>query len=323
MILEYLKRSANVLLASHKNPDGDAVGSCLALALALKSLGKSVTIYNESRLPAVYRYLPEVEIMTQDPGCLEDYDTVVVLDCGDLSRIGELHRKIEGVHILLNIDHHQTNTRFGKARMIKPEACSTSEIIHDLITELGVEITKEMAFAIYTGIVTDTGSFRFSNTTGKAFEICADMVDKGANPYIVAQHIYSPYSLGRIKLLNMVLESIELSKNGKLSLMSLTQRMLKETGTSAEDVNGLVNYAKHIEDVKVAAFIQEAENQALEKLKADETLYYVSLRSDGTVDVSSFAATFGGGGHSTAAGFTTLSTYTALKENIMRLADAL
>lgn len=323
MILEYLKRSTNVLLASHKNPDGDAVGSSLALGLALKSLGKTVTVYNESRLPAVFRYLPEVGLLTQTPGCIDDYDTAVILDCGDLSRIGDLHKSIENIHILLNIDHHQTNTRFGKARLIKPEACSTSEIIHDLIMDLGAEITTDIAFAIYTGIVSDTGSFRFSNTTRKSFEICADMVEKGANPYIVAQNIYSPYSLGRIKLLNMVLESIEVSKNGKLSLMSLTQRMLKETGTNAEDVNGLVNYAKHIEDVRVAAFIQEAETQAREQIREDETLYYVSLRSDGTIDVSSFAASFGGGGHSTAAGFTTLSSFSALKDNLMRLADAL
>lgn len=323
MISEYLRRSTKVLLASHKNPDGDAVGSCIALGLALRSIGKAVTVYNESRVPAVFRYMPEVCIMTQSPGPITDFDTAVVLDCGDLHRIGDLYKSIEKIPVVLNIDHHQTNTRFGNARLIKPEACSTSEIIHDVITDLNIEISREMAFAIYTGIMSDTGSFRFSNTTRKSFEICADMVERGADPYTVAQNIYSPYSLGRIKLLNMVLESIELSKNGKLSLMSLTQRMLRETGTSAEDVNGLVNYAKHIEDVKVAAFIQEAENQAQVERREDETLYYVSLRSDGTIDVSSFAATFGGGGHSTAAGFTTKSTYSALKKNIMSLADVL
>lgn len=312
-----------MLLASHKNPDGDALGSCMALGLALKALGKSVTIYNESGVPAIFRYLPQVGMMTQSPGEMKKFDTAVILDCGDPQRIGHLYKSIEKIPVVLNIDHHPTNTRFGNARLIKPEACSTSEIIHDVITGLGVEITRDMAFAIYTGIMSDTGSFRFSNTTRKSFEICADMVERGADPYIVAQNIYSPYSLGRIKLLNMVLESIELSTNGKLSLMSLTQRMLKETGTSPEDVNGLVNYAKHIEDVKVAAFIQEAENQIQERIRDDETLYYVSLRSDGTIDVSSFAATFGGGGHSTAAGFTTKSTYSALKENIMRLADVL
>lgn len=323
MIEEYLKRSSRVLLASHKNPDGDAIGSCLALGLALKELGKSVTIYNESRVPAVYRFLPDSHYITQDPGDIQTYDTALVLDCGDISRIGNRSDDVAGIPVILNIDHHPTNTGFGTAQIIKPESGSTCEIIYDLLKSLRSEITEKIAYSIYTGIISDTGSFRFSNTTKASFDICAEMMEKGVKPYIVAKNVYSPYSLARIKLLNMVLDSIEVSKNGKLSLMSLTQRMMRETGTSPEDINGLVNYAKHIEDVKVAAFIQEAEIAEEEKRNNDKTLYYVSLRSDGTIDVSSFAAGFGGGGHSTAAGFTTLSTYTALRENIMRLADVL
>ncbi len=323
MIIEYLKRSSRILLASHKNPDGDAIGSTLALGLALHNIGKSVTMYNESPVPALYRYLPQVDLFTQNPGIPEEYDTAVILDCGDISRTGDLHKKICLVPFVLNIDHHSTNTMFGNINFIDPSACSAAEIVYRLLKKLGIEITPEIAFAIYTGIITDTGSFRFSNTNRAAFEICAEMVEKGAEPYTVAQNVYGPYSLGRIKLLNMVLESIEVSYNGKLSLMSLTQRMLKETGTSTEDINGLVNYAKHIEDVKVAAFIQEAEKISEEKKPDGETLYYVSLRSDGTIDVSSFAASFGGGGHSTAAGFTTLSTYSDLKKNILSLADVL
>lgn len=323
MIAEYLMRSSRILLASHKNPDGDAIGSCLALGLALKGLGKSITIYNESRIPAVYRFLPDSHILTQNPGDFQTYDAAVVLDCGDLSRIGLHCEEIARIPVLLNIDHHSTNTGFGTANLVKPDASSTCEIVHDLLKDLKVGITEKIAYSVYTGIISDTGSFRFSNTTKASFEICAEMVEKGAKPYIVAKNVYSPYSLARIKLLNMVLDSIEVSRNGKLSLMSLTQRMMRETGTSSEDINGLVNYAKHIEDVRVAAFIQEAEIAEEEKRHNGKTLYYVSLRSDGTIDVSSFAASFGGGGHSTAAGFTTLSTYTALKENIMRLADVL
>ena len=202
-------------------------------------------------------------------------------------------------------------------RLVDPSACATAEIVYRLIKKRQLPIDQAVASALYTGILTDTGSFRFSNTNRAAFAICHEMVTFGVDPYTVAQHVYGTYSLGRIKLLNMALDSIEISANGKLSLMTLTQNMFRETDTNPEDVDGMINYAKRIEDVKVAALIMENENGAVQKR------YHVSLRSDGTVDVAEIAASFGGGGHFSAAGFGVESSLKALKKTINSIAEKL
>jgi phosphoesterase RecJ-like protein len=172
-----------------------------------------------------------------------------------------------------------------------------------------------MATCIYTGILTDTGSFRFSNTNTAAFAICQEMTDLGVNPYEVAQHVFGSYSLGRIKLLNLALNSIEISHNGRLSLMTVTRRMLEETQTQQEDVDGLINYARRIEDVRVAALIQEQANGCA--TPDGPTRFHVSLRSDGTVDVAALAGTFGGGGHHSAAGFQIEATLPDIKSSLL------
>ena len=175
-----------------------------------------------------------------------------------------------------------------------------------------------IATSIYTGILTDTGSFRFSNTTKSAFAICEKMVEAGVDPYNVAMHVYGRYSLGQIKLLNMALESIEISDNGKMSMMILTKNMLDETGTRPENINGLINYAKSIENVKVAVLIHELSNGKGISEKPEN--YHVSLRSDGTVDVAMIAGSFGGGGHYRAAGFNIESTLSDIKTQMLNIA---
>jgi phosphoesterase RecJ-like protein len=217
---------------------------------------------------------------------------------------------------VINIDHHVTNTRFGHLHLIDADACATSEIIYRIIRRLGIEFSCPMATAIYTGILTDTGSFRFSNTNQAAFAICAEMIECGANPYEVAQHVYGHYSLGRIKLLNLALDSLEISPNGKMSIMSLTQGMLDETGTQTEDIDGIINYARRIEDVKVAALIHEVAGNGRERRQ-----YHVSLRSDGNVNVARIAARFGGGGHANAAGFSVEAALPELKDKIVELIE--
>jgi phosphoesterase RecJ-like protein len=175
-----------------------------------------------------------------------------------------------------------------------------------------------IATSIYTGILTDTGSFRFSNTNPAAFAIGREMTELGVDPYKVAQHVFGTYSLGRIKLLNLALDSIEISNNGKLSIMTVTRAMFEKTGTQPEDVDGMINYARRIEDVKVAALIQEQKNKDAESNQ--RCRYHVSLRSDGTVDVAAIASLFGGGGHASAAGFQVETTLAQLKSEIITLA---
>ena len=318
-IINQLLKSKHVLLASHTDPDGDAVGSTIAMGLLLSATDKKITFYNESLIPAVYRFLPRVEMIENNINMAADFDTAVILDCSNLQRIGTAISIVNDIPSVINIDHHISNSHFGNFQMIDTSASSTAELVYTLIKSMGVEIDKAIATSIYTGILTDTGSFRFSNTNEAAFAICHEMVEKGVDPSDVARHVYGRYSLGRIKLLNLALDSIEIFHNGKLSIMTITQEMLRKTGTRAEDIDGLINYARRIEDVKIAALIHEKQN-GRNKLK-DSGEFHVSLRSDGTVDVAAIAATFGGGGHTTAAGFEVQSGLAEIKIDIANLAQ--
>ena len=183
-----------------------------------------------------------------------------------------------------------------------------------------VTIDRGMAYSIYTGIMADTGSFRFTNTTPEAFEISHKMVQSGADPHKVAHHVYETISLNRIKLLNMLFDSIELSYNGKMSIMTLTQNMLHATGTKLDDVNGLINYAKQIENVKLAVLLYERRRSLGKKHVGD---FHVSLRSDGAVNVAAIATSFGGGGHQNAAGFDICATLPELKRTIFHFSENL
>lgn len=319
-IVRHLKQSRRVLLASHANPDGDAIGSLIAMGLSLGAMGKEILLYNESPIPAVYRFLPMVDRVVRTIDNPSRFDTAVILDCGNLDRIGEQAGVVSRIPMIINIDHHVTNTRFGHARIVDESACATAEILWRIIDRLGIELDAAIASALYTGILTDTGSFRFSNTNRAAFAICNELVGLGVDPYIVAKHVYGTYSLGRIKLLNLALDSIEISPNGRLSIMTLTRQMLSETGTRTEDVDGLINYARSIKDIKVAALIQEYPNGGADP---EGPRYHVSLRSDGSVDVADFAAGFGGGGHASAAGYSVESRLTEIKSDLIRLANGL
>ena len=320
-IIQQLNNSNHVLIASHTNPDGDAIGSLLAVGLALDSLNKKTVLFNESPIPAVYRFLPFTELIEHEIKDSCAFDTAVILDCGNIQRIGRSAETVSRIPVIINIDHHITNTRFGTCRLIDVSACSTAEIAYGIIKKMGIRINDAIATSIYTGILTDTGSFRFSNTNKTAFAICEEMISCGVNPYEVAQHVYGKYSLGRIRLLNLALDSIEISENGKLSMMTVTQDMIEETGTQPEDVDGLINYARRIEDVNLAALIHE------EKMNSHHSdgfkNFHVSLRSDGSVDVAAIATSFGGGGHASAAGFDIETTLDEIKARIIGFSEKL
>jgi len=320
-IVSHLKNSRSVLLATHINPDGDAIGSLVAMGLALEKLGKAVTLYCSSPIPAVYKFLPTTDKITGVCEQANRFDTAIILDCGDFDRVGKAFSEIKKIETIINIDHHVTNTGFGDLEIVDTAACATSEIIYKLIKKLGISISPGMAISIYTGIFTDTGSFRFSNTNRAAFSICEEMVAIGIDPYRVAQNVYGTYSLGRIKLLNLALNSIEVAAGGKVSIMTLTRDMLAETKTHPEDIDGLINYARRIEDVKLAALLQELENR--NPGSNGPACFHVSLRSDGTVDVAEIAAAFGGGGHAVAAGFNIDSPLEEIKAKIVHLAEKL
>jgi len=316
MVKAILDNSSNILITSHLHPDGDAIGSMIAMGKALEKKGKNIYLYNESCIPKIFSFLPGIEKINRSVPDYSKFDTAVILDCSETGRTGKCKKILKSIPEIINIDHHRTNSNFGTFRIIDPKASATAEIVYRIIKDLGVEICSEIAYSIYTGIFTDTGSFRFSNTNAEAFSICREMLDYGVCPHKVAQQIYGSYSLGRIKLINLVLDSIEISENRKMSLMVLTQHMLKQTDTKREDVSELINYAEHIEDVKVAALIKEGEKE-----ENKDQCYHVSLRSDGTIDVSKIAFSYGGGGHETAAGFSTTRPFPELKKEIMSIAE--
>lgn len=320
-IVRHLQKSSQLLVASHMSPDGDAVGTLVAMGLALEQLHKDIVLFNESPIPAVYRFLPAAErIVNRIENCRR-FDTALILDCGDTMRLGPVWQQLNDIPTVINIDHHATNTGFGDMQLVEPNACATAELVYRIIAALNVTIDEEIATAIYTGILTDTGSFRFSNTNSAAFEICREMAACGVQPHLVAQHVYGTYSLGRLKLLNLALDSIEISDNGKLSMMTVTQEMLHQTGTLPEDADGLIHYARRIEDVRVAALIQELQNGR--GTTAPRRRFHVSLRSDGSIDVGAIATAFGGGGHASAAGFGVEASLAEIKSEIAGLAKIL
>ena len=305
------------MVASHENPDGDAIGSLIAMGLTLEAMGRQVTYFNPSNIPTVYRFLPSVRRVSSQIPDNERYDAAIVVDCGSLDRLRGAGERISRLPAVINIDHHATNTGFGTHRFVDTEACASAEIVYRLICKLGVPIDQPIASAIYTGILTDTGSFRFSNTNAASFSICLEMVAKGVEPSMVANHVYGTYSMGRIKLLNLALDTIEISRSGKVSVMSVTQEMFSETGTQAEEATGFINYAKSIEDVRVAVLIQEEPDRS----GPDKRFYHISLRSDGSVDVAAIAASFGGGGHRGAAGFGFSGWLPEIKSRIFQIME--
>ena len=320
-IIRHFNDSQRILVASHENPDGDAICSLIAVGLALENQGKTVTFFNPDPIPAVYRFLPSTDRITTETNDPEKFDTAVVLDCGDLGRIGKASEIARQIPVVINIDHHVTNTDFGTVQLVDPSACATAELVYRLLTAMAIPVNIDIATLVYTGILTDTGSFRFSNTNRAAFDICREMVEKGVKPHEVAQYVYGTYSIGRIKLLNLALDSIEISSNGKMSIMTVTQDMFHQTGTQPEDADGLIHYARRIETVKVAAMIQELQNGHMAGRARNR--FHVSLRSDGTVDVAAVALTYGGGGHQNAAGFGINGSLPEVKAQIARLAEKL
>ncbi|PIE75346.1 MAG: hypothetical protein CSA18_00225 [Deltaproteobacteria bacterium] len=311
-----IEKSENILVASHLHPDGDALGSTIAIGKGLEKKGKNVFLYNESLIPDMFSFLPGIKKIKNKIPDSAFFDSAIILDCSGLNRTGKSRKIIENIPKIINIDHHFTNTKFGTEKIIEPNACATAEIVYRLLKEWNITFCKEIAYSIYTGIFTDTGSFRFPNTNKKAFSICMEMLDYGVSPNIVASNIYGSYSVGKIKLVSKLLDSIEFSRNGKISMMVLKQEMLKYANVMDEDISEFINYAENINDVKLAVFIKEDK-------RGETPYYYVSLRSDGSVNTASIAASYGGGGHEYAAGFSSRLSFTQLRQELMSLADTI
>lgn len=290
-ILREIKGRETFLITTHINPEGDAIGSSLALAIALSSIGKKVAVYTLDPVPKSLKFLPSSGMVQQVKRVDHRFDAVIVVDCGDLERVGFLKNDNIPGDILINIDHHITNQGFGTLNLVE-EAVAAAELVYQIIKRLGIPITKDIAICIYTAVMTETGAFRYSNTTHQAFRIAEEMVGCGANPWVIAEHIYSGNSMGRVRLLGHILSNLNLSDDGRIAWITIREELYKETGTTKEDVEDFINFPRSIEGVEVAILFRESNHD-----------WKISLRSNGSVDVSDLALKFGGGGHSMAAGF--------------------
>lgn len=293
-IKERIENGNRFLITTHIDLDGDAVGSAFCFYWLLRHYKKDAYVFLRDHVPYKYNFLPGPEngrlFFSELPK--DTYDTVFVLDCGDLHRIGNNYEMLKDNGFIVNIDHHNTNSAFGNINLVEPEASSTSEILYDLIKFMDAEITHDMAINIYTAILTDTGSFRFDNTNPKAFKICAHMTEIGVRPSYVAQKVYESHPKERFFLLGKVLNTLEAHKNGKIAMAHITKDMAEGNYSLEEISDGFVEFIKEIEGIELAVLIRQVEKNR----------YKVSMRSKGNKDVSMICSQFGGGGHKKAAG---------------------
>jgi len=290
-IVSVINSCRNFLITSHIRLDGDAIGSELAMYHTLRNLGKEAVVYNQDETPEIYKFLPGSEFIVNTLESLEKFDVVFVLDCSKIDRIGnESHRVSAAVKKMINIDHHISNGGFCDISLIDSEASSTGEILYRLLEKMGVALTENIATNLYTAILTDTGSFRYSNTGRDTFTIAGTLVEKGADPQLIAQRIYEMNPPAKIKLLTKVLETFESDWDEKISSIVVTRKMIEEAGALPEHTEGFVDFARSIEGVEVAVFYNEM----------SENNFRISLRSKGRINVERVARKFGGGGHANA-----------------------
>ena len=304
-IVAAIEKHRSFLLTSHINPDGDGIGSELALYHALKRLGKEVVIANKDALPADYDFLPGAE-QIKTPQALEgSFEVLIVLDCGNLKRVGAFDPA--DFALTINIDHHYTNQSFGDLDWFLPEAACTGELVFELIGELGVAVDERIATCLYTALLTDTGSFRYANTRAQSFRLAARLLDCGADPAAVSSAVYERMSLARMRLLGEALKTLELHEQGKIASMVVSRAMFARCQAQPADTEDFVNYPRAIEGVRIALFLRELETD----------FYKGSLRSKVKVDVARVAEKFNGGGHFHAAGFRVRGRLPEVKRQII------
>jgi phosphoesterase RecJ-like protein len=304
-IITELKRCNTFLISVHKNPDGDALGSQLALMLALEKMNKTVTMHNLDPVPEIYRFLPYASRIGTGRPVQGSYDAYIVLD-SDPPRTG-LFDAVYPADTLINIDHHVTNSSSWTHTWVDPAASATGEMIYKLLGLLGVPIGRDIALCLYTAIFTDTGSFRYTNTTPESMRISATLLEAGADPWLVTENVYESLAYRRVKLLGTILSNMESSADGRIAWVVVTDELYRQTGTTAEDTDNFINFVRSVKGVEVAVLLRQT---------GDEQ-YKISLRSKGRVDLSRLAQSLGGGGHKNAAGCVLDGSKEFVKERVI------
>ncbi len=291
-VLRCVRRYRRFLLALHEAPDGDAVGSNLAMAAALAALGKEAQVVSADPVPRLFDFLPGVDEVLEPGEATGPWDVALLLDCSDADRVGGAATLVAQAAVVCNVDHHKTNQGFGHVRWVDPAAAATGELVYHLLQGLRALWTPAMAQCLYTAISTDTGSFRFEQTTAATHRIAARLIELGADPAQVVNNVYDTRSLASLRLLRLALERLEVHPDGHVAWITLPRPVLESAGASDEDAEGLVNYARSVEGVEVGLLFREVEDGRVK----------VSLRSRARVDVADLASVMGGGGHPRAAG---------------------
>jgi bifunctional oligoribonuclease and PAP phosphatase NrnA len=286
-IIENINNNKIFLITAHIRLDGDALGSELALYHLLVGMGKEAIVYNQDPTPGNYAFLPGAQKVMHALEAADGYDTVFILDCSELERIGSEASKIGKMKQIINIDHHISNNGFCTIKLIDPQASSTGELIFRLIRQMEADLTKEIATNLYTAILTDTGGFRYGSTTKDALLIAGQLVESGADPQWISQNVYENNPQAKIRLLGKVLQTLAFDVNGSVGSMVVYQRDLKETGALQEHTDGFVDLPRTVAGTKISILYSET----------SENIFKVSLRSKGHVDVERVARAFGGGGH--------------------------
>ncbi len=312
-VAEALRSNDRFIVTTHENPDGDALGSLLAMTFALRELGKDADMYlfGEVPIPNEYEFMDFAGIV-RGPNPDSSGQVVVALDCANERRLGPETTLIEKAQLVVDIDHHHDNTRFGKVNLIVGHASSTGEILADVFQELGLGLTPAIAEALYIAVVTDTGRFQYANTTAKALRLAAELVEAGADVHRVFQGVYENVAFAKLKLVARALENAEVFEGGRVVVSHLEREDFEHAGAEEPYSEGIIDYLRAVEGTELAALIREPPT-------ANGPTHRISLRTtEADLDVSAIARKSGGGGHRQAAGFSSEASIEEITEFIRR-----
>ena len=304
VIIEEIKSAESIVILTHENPDGDAIGSSLAMYNSLKQIGKNVDVIIPE-YPKVFDFLPLREEVKKE-GNTNNYDLALALDCGDIKRLNGFSNYFEDANVRISIDHHSANTMFADYNFVNPAAPACAQILVTILPELGVEIDKKIGTCLLTGIITDTGGFKYSGVTAETFEFAAALLDRGVNVSQVYKRVLQTLSKPSFELRRRAMNRIEFFEDGKITFTYITKKDEEEEGSVDNDHDGIVEIGRDIEGVEVSILLREKEDG-----------YKISLRSNEYVNVSDICLMFSGGGHVRAAGGSINLPFDQAKEKII------
>ncbi len=303
-IVDAIRSRQTFVLSSHARPDGDAIGSQLAMAYALRAIGKDVRLVNRDPAPPPLMVFPGVADIEIAPQVTGGFDASIIMECGDLARTG-----VSGLDrgFVINIDHHPGNTGYGALNWFDASAAACGEMVFDLVEALGVPLSPEIAVHLYVAILTDTGSFHFSSISPRTFDLCRRLLEAGVDPVRVARSVFDSSTMARLKLFGALLSGMQVDPTGRIAVLYLDHEMAREAGGTYEDTDGLINEPLTVKEIQAVVFFKH--------VQGDE--YRVSMRSKGAIDINAVAKTYGGGGHKNAAGCTAIGPIETLRRTFV------